>query len=309
MLLIALLLACKPPPPAPEGLDASTLYLVEHFYDDDAMFGAGVQGFMDWFHEEGFELVGEQATADNTDAFTIGNLTDAAIDAMPLDDEILLDKDQDEWGPRDLSAARGVVSLAMMQCRWTEAEALLARPDQHNVFPDDFEGYEREYLGDRDAFEAASASGEYDPIDEPLDPFADGFDPGPYERSLLQTLNSVDPTAVLTADIDPYPMHLDLRHGAFAVDDEDLGVLAILTWINGAAWGSSGEAALLQSYSVEINVEQGDETLRVLAVWAEAKGAGADSDYALTYAVNKSLSASERMSAVCAGEADVPPEE
>ena len=54
-----------------------------------------------------------------------------------------------------------------------------------------------------------------------------------------------------------------------------------------------------------------DKTLRMLAVWAEPKGGGIepDSAFALTFAVNKSLAASERLSAVCAGEEEVPPEE
>lgn len=310
--LFLLLAACKAPPPAPEGLDASTSYLIREFYADDLTFQAGVQGFMDWFAEEGFELVGERADTSNTGAFVINDLTEESLAHLPMDEEILLDADKDEVGPRDLSRAKGVVSLAEMQCAWTLAEAYLVRPDQNVIFDGDFEGYERTYLGDRAAFEGGSADNAYDAVDEKLDPYGGSFDDAAFARSLLRTENSVDPTSILTADIEAYPMHLDLRHGEFEIDGEPTGVLSILTWTEAAAWGSSGDNALLQSYSIEINVQRPDDkTLRMLAVWAEPKGGGIepDSAFALNYAVNKSQDASDRLSAVCAGEEDVPDEQ
>jgi hypothetical protein len=308
---VVLLAGCKPPPAAPQGLDDSTAYLIREFYSDDPTFQAGVQGFMDWYDDEGFALVGERATTSNTSAFVIGDLTEESLAGLPLDDELLIDPDHDTMGPRDLSQAKGVVSLAEMQCGWTVAESFLARPDQNQVFPDDFEGYDRTYLGDRAAFEGASASLEFDDVRDPLTPFADGWDAAPYDRTLLQTTNSVDPTRVLTADIEAYPMHLDLRHGEYEIDGEPLGTLAILTWIESAAWGSSGDSGLIQSYSIEINVERPDDvTLRMLAVWTEPHGGGIapDSAMALNFAVNKSQDASDRLSAVCAGDEEVPPE-
>ena len=57
--LIALTVACKPPPEAPEGLDDSTNYLMKNFYASDALFEAGVQGFIDWYDAEGKALVGK----------------------------------------------------------------------------------------------------------------------------------------------------------------------------------------------------------------------------------------------------------
>ena len=41
-----LLPACEPPPPAPEGLDAASSFVIREFYNDDASFEAGLQGFM-----------------------------------------------------------------------------------------------------------------------------------------------------------------------------------------------------------------------------------------------------------------------
>lgn len=302
---------CKRPPPAPEGLEASASYVIQNFYADDLTFEAGVQGFLAWYEEEGYLLVGEQATSENTDSFVVGTLSADTLAQLPMDDEILLDADADEWGPRDLGRAPGVVSLAEMQCDWKLAEAYLVRPDQHQIFSDDFEGYERTYLTSRATYEGASADGEYDRVPDALDPFADGFDGEAYARTLLRTDSVIDPTKVITANIEAYPMHLDLRHGSYDLDGEALSAFAILTWTEAAAWGENGTNGLLQSYSVEINVERPDGvTLRMLSVWSEPKGGGIepDSAFALNFAVNKSLAASQRLSDVCDGTVEVPDE-
>jgi hypothetical protein len=39
--------------------------MVPEFYSDDATFQAGVQAFMNWFEDEGFELLGLENTAEN----------------------------------------------------------------------------------------------------------------------------------------------------------------------------------------------------------------------------------------------------
>ena len=301
--MLLALFACSPPPPAPEGLDAASSYLVREFYSDDATFQAGVQGFMQWFEDEGHELVGEAATTDNTEAFTVGDLTNEDVAHLPLDEELLVDPDTDTWEKRDVGNAAGVVSLAEMDCTWQESEEWLLRADQDTIFTDDWEGYERTYVTSKDAYTGASSSGDYDSIEEALSPFEDGFDTGPYERTLLFTENLVDPSPVLFADMPAYEMNLDFRHGAYEIGDEQLSAFAILTWHPAAVWGDGGENGLLQTYSVEINVERtSGKTLRMLAVWAQPVGAGLEPDdaFVLNYAVNKSLSSSERMSEVCA---------
>ena len=60
IMLIPLLIACSPPPPAPEGLNEAARYMVREFYSDDATFEAGFQGFMNWFNDEGVSLVGQR---------------------------------------------------------------------------------------------------------------------------------------------------------------------------------------------------------------------------------------------------------
>jgi len=308
LIALGFLGACTPPPPAPEGLDASTSYLVRNFYADDATFEAGVQGFMDWFEAEGKNLMGENVDLDETEAFTVGDLSADDVAHLPLDMQIITDGNKETLEDRDMSLAKGVVSLAEMDCDWLEAEDYLVRPDQHNIFAGDWEGYDRTYVTPRVTFQEASQSGSYDRITETLDPFAEGFDPSAYGKTLLFTDNQVDPTKVILADMPSYPMDLDLRHGTYTVDGEDLGAFAILTYNPAAVWGPAGNNGLVQSYSIEINVQRpNDRTLRLLAVWAQPSGSGIqpDSPLALNYAVNKSLDSSIRLSEICAGEISI----
>jgi hypothetical protein len=322
-LALLALAACKPPPPAPEGLDEASRYLVREFYADDATFQAGVQGFMQWFEDEGKGLVGLGASldgeAENTkpvDAFTVGDLLASDVVALPLEQDLLTGEGANngtgETTPRDVATAAGVVSVAEMDCTWKEAEALLVRTDQNSVFAGDWEGYERTYNSERATFEGATADEVFTAIDERIDPFAEGFDHQAYGATLLMTDNIADPTALLGVNIPGYPLDLDLRHARVELlDGSTVGVLSILTYNVQAVWGPTGDNGLRQSFSIEINVErEGDKTLRMLAVWAEPVSPliGADAAATLTYAVNKSQKSSERMSAVCAGEVEVPAE-
>lgn len=308
MLLLALT-ACKAPPEAPSGLDDSTTFVLRNFYADDATFQAGLQGFLNWYETDGAALVGEDATLETVGAFTVGDLNSADIAHLPVVDEIVVDPGDGTREPRDLSRAKGVISLAEMDCDWKTAEALLVRPDQDVVFEGDWDGYQRDYITSREVYEGATASGEYTAIDEELKPFEAGFDPGDTESTLMLTYNTVDPSPVLTSNLDNYEMHLDLRHGEFDLGDGDpVSGFAIITYATDAAWGQGGQNALLQSFSVEVNVARpGDKTLRMLAVWSEPKGAGVDPDSALTlnFAVNKATDSSNRLSDICAGDIEI----
>ncbi len=307
MTLLALAIACKPPPEAPEGLDESTAYMMREFYSDDATFQAGVQGFMQWYEDEGYTLVGESATTSNTDSFTIGDLGADDVAHLPLSEEILLDPATDEWGPRDLTHSKGVVSLAMMDCTWQESEQYLLRPDQDAVFVDDWEAYDRDFVSSREAYEAGTDELIFDEVAEGTDVWSEGFDYTSVDSTLLFTVNQVDPSAVLFADLPSYELNLDFRHGQYEVGEDAIGLFAIVTFQKDAVWDEAGENGLVQTYSVEINAQQGDQTLRMLAVWAEPVGAGLEPDdpLVLNYAVNKSLSSSNRMSAVCSGEESI----
>jgi hypothetical protein len=276
--------------------------MVRNFYADDALFLAGVQGFMAWFEEEGFALIDLENDIDNvSEAFTVGALSEDDIAHLPID------------GGRNITDAAGIVSIAEMQCSVTEAEALLMRGDQDALF-DDWEDYERTYVNSRADFAAATESQVFIPISTGLAPFEEGFDAAPYAPALLQTLNQVDPSPIFggLADIDDYEMHLDFRHGVYDIDGDSVPAFAILTFIRQGVTGPAGANHLHQSYSVEINVAQeGDTTLRMLAVWTEPEGANMSPDdpIILNYAVNKSRDASQRMTELCDGTLELPPEE
>jgi hypothetical protein len=214
---------------------------------------------------------------------------------------------------RDVSLAAGVVSLADMNCPVPESEDYLLRVDQEVVFPDDWETYERSFTNSRADFQAATISGEFVAVDEELGVFESGFDGDPWSSTLLLTENTPDPQPLFggLADIGEYTLYLDLRHGDYLINDELLRILTIVTYIPDSVSGPQGENHLHQSYSIDVNVQwEGDRTLRMFAVWAEPEGAGLDPDdpIVLNYAVDKSVKSSERLTAVCAGDVEIPDE-
>lgn len=318
--LSLLLAACTPPPPAPEGLDEASSYMVRNFWSDDAMFEAGVQGFMNWFEDEGRELLGliPGEEGKTTDAFTVSDLKPADIAALPLDEEIVEnvrnfeDPEDDEYVTRDVSKSAGVVSLVEMDCSWQDSEKLLLRADQNSVFPLDWESYRRTYATTKGAYEAATVSESFDPITEAINPYAEDFDASAYEGTILLTDNVVDPTKVFgIVDIGAYPMDLEFRHGVYDIEQEGevspTGVFAILTYNREAIWDNAGNG-LAQSYSLEINAQRPNgKTLRMLSVWVEPRSPilDADSPIALNSAVGKARDSSTLLSRICSGEVEI----
>ncbi len=311
--------ACKAPPIAPEGLDASAAFMVRNFYADDATFQAGIQGYLEWFENGGGrELVGLAPSSEKpVTAFEVGTLTAEDLAPLPLSEEIVLDPgdpddtSDDEIGPRDPAKAIGVVSLEQMACSWQEAEQLLVLPEQDAVFSGDWEAYERVYISSREAFEAARESEEFATVGEAITPHEEGFALADYAGTLLFTDNSADPSPEpLVGNLPAFPLRLEMRHGVFETDvyDDPVGVLVILTYAPEAFWGEQGKNGFRQSYSIELNVEQsGDETLRLLAIWNEPEilGIDPDSNIAKTTAVNKSRRSSATMREVCEGGKDL----
>ncbi len=265
---VVFLSACEPPPDAPQGLDEASSFVIREFYSSDANFEAGLQGFMNWFYEEGEELVGLKPgfgeDDEPTDSFSVQALTPEDIAHLP--------PNPDGGG---IEYAGGVVSLAEMSCPWQVAEAFLIRPDQNEIF-DAFEGYERTYVNDLGLFEEATSELSFTAITSEIDIQAADFDPADWSRSILFTENQADPAVFLGQNVEPYPLFLDVRHGVYDLTDQNTGetaptgVFAILTYTTSLATNAAGDAGLLQSYSIEINVQRpGSKTLRMLAVWAE----------------------------------------
>lgn len=285
------LAACSAPPPAPEGLDASTSYLVRNFYADDATLAAGVVGMLNWVDTEGAELLDIEATTSNVDGFSIGDLGTEDVALLPYD------------GTRDLSRSKGAVALSVLDCGYEEVEALLVRPDQSNVF-DDFDTYERDFLSDRGAFESATAAGEYPSFEDGVPLHEEGFDPAAYEDGVLVTLNHPESTELgVTLG---YDLHLHQRHGVYEIRGEETRVLSVITYTDKpfSSGEGDGDTTLVQSYSVEVNIDQGGEVFRLFAVWNEFSTnlLDYDSPIFLTSAVNKTRDSSARLSDICRGD-------
>ena len=307
VLLALLLAACQPPPPAPEGLDEASGFVIREFYSDDATFEAGIQGFMNWFFEEGERLVGlapgMSEDDEPTDSFTVQNLDDLDVEHLP------------EGEYRDLERAPGVVSLAEMGCSWQVSEDFLVRPDQDSVFST-WESYERTYVNDPEAYDLATESLAFAPVTETLQPYSDPeFDHSLWSETFLFTRNLANPgPAVASIDIEPYELYFDMRHGVFDLTDQNTGettptgVFAIVTFITERALDAGDANGLQQQFSVEINVERpGNKTLRMLAVWGEPindLGLEPDNPIILNGTVNISLDAAEELNEICAATDD-----
>jgi hypothetical protein len=294
--LLVFCIGCKPPPPAPEGLQSSLTYLFREFYSDDAIVGAGLTGFMDWFDADGDELLGQSADMENVGEFTLDYLTEEDVAFLPIETEV------------ELTYAPGVVALSELACDWREVESYLVRTDQDIVFGE-FDSYERSFASSRDAYEDATGSGEFTSVGEALmEPYADGFELGELESSFLFTDNQASSTEVgVTLD---FRLLLNMRHGVYEVQGEPTEAFMILTWMPERAESEGGGNSMEQSYSLELDIARpGGKTLRLMASWLQIEGLfDHDSDTVKVVGVNKNLDSSARLVEICEGSYDLEPE-
>ncbi len=306
-LLLALVLlagaGCREPPPAPEGLDETMRYLLREFHGDDAVFAAGLTGLRNWYDDEGVDLLelaaGEGATIDNADSFSLEDLSWDDIDHLPVPDD-----------GRDLSLANGIVALALIDCHWAEAESLLVRPDQGNVFGEEFfESFERTFLTSRAEYESSASSGAWTPVDDDQAVYEDGYDAADVEGALLLTENDIE-VDFLGIDLS-YRQDAHFRHGEFDVLDEPQIAHVSFTYLPERAEGADGVNSLEQTYSVSVLLDwEGGRTLRVYALWSyiDTPWMENDSPAMAATAVNSATDAAQRLSDVCAGVVEIPEE-
>jgi len=293
--LLPALWGCRPPPPAPEGLQDSVTYMFREFYSDDDMLSAGLTGFMDWFDEDGDDLLGESADMENVGEFTLDFLTEEDVAALPIETEVTL-----EYAP-------GVVALSELSCGWDEVEGYLVRTDQHLVFGE-FDAYSRTFLSSRSDYEGATPDEDFERVSETVDPWAAGFELGELSSTFLLTDNDVTTTAVgVTLD---FQLMLTLRHGVYEVQGVDTPAMIILTWLPQRAEGEDGTNSMEQSYSIELDIQRpGGSTLRLMASWIQVEGIfDHDSDVVKVTGVNKNLDSSRRLVDICAGDVVLYPE-
>ncbi len=289
-------LGCKPPPPAPEGLQSSLTYLFREFYAEDEVIGAGLTGFMDWFDADGDELLGQSADMDNVGEFTLDYLSEEDVAQLPIQGEVRLDY------------APGVVALSELSCDWKEVESYLVRTDQDLVFGE-FDTYERSFVSSREDYEAATIDGSFAEIKEPLlDPYGDDFELGELGSTVLLTDNQVSSTEVgVTLE---FQLLLNLRHGVYEVQGEPTEAFLILTWMPQRTESENGSNSMEQSYSLELDLARpGGKTLRLMASWLQIEGLfDHDSDTVKVVGVNKNLDSSARLVEICAGDVELDPE-
>jgi len=297
------LVACEAPPEAPQGLNESMRYLIREFYGDDATVGAGMSGLMQWYDDEGHELLAlqatEGATLDNSDSFTLGDLSPEDVAHLPLDDD-----------GRDVTEAAGLVSLSVLDCPWVDAERVALRTDMDVVLDDIYETYDRTYHTSRPAYEEAAEAGEYAVIDEPLEVFDGAYRGGKTDASLLRVSDAVS-TSRFGVTI-YYDLESDFRHGVYDVGGVPTEVAFQGAWLPHAAPGVDGVNVFEQAYSIEAKIPHADGgTLRIYAVWAYLDSPWISPDDAAYIAttVNEARDAATRISDVCSGSVTLPPED
>ncbi len=288
--LLPMLAGCRPPPPAPEGLQNSLTYLFQEFYSDDATIGAGLTGFMDWFDADGDELLGERADMENVGEFTLDYLSEEDVAYLPIQ------------GSYNLEYAPGTVALSELTCSWDKAEAYLVRTDQDEVFGA-FDTYARSFVSSRSAYENATDEEEFAEVDETLTkPYSDSLDLGDLDSTFLFTDNDVSSTEVgVTME---FQLLLNLRHGIYEVQEEDVAAFLILTWMPQRAVEDDGDNSIEQSYSLELDISRPNgKTLRLMASWLQIEGTfDHDSDVVKVAGVGKNLDSSERLMDICNGD-------
>ena len=285
-LVLPVIQACAPPP-APEGLDDSMRYILREFYESDAVVSSGLSGLMTWFDQEGFALLNESADLDNVGAFSLSGLDDDDVSALELDDG------------RDLSMAAGIVSIAEMGCSWKETEALYVREDQMAVFEGNYTNYTREYESSLDNFLDATSTDSFPAVTKDIDP-DDVL--GDLSGAMLYTKNRVT-TETIGITIEA-PMNIHFRHGEFDINGEQRAASIVMGYATEKAISADGDNALVQSYSLVINIEtQDNKTLRLFTIWNELDFLfESDAPIVLMTAVNQSQDAAVRLSSICTGD-------
>jgi hypothetical protein len=301
--LVAIQPGCARTVPAPEGLDDSTRFLLREFYGDDATISAGLSGFLDWYDEEGNSLVDVEASADNAEGFEVAPLEPADLAALPIPDD-----------GRELLRAQGVIGLARTDCAWDAAEALLVRADQAVVFDGEWSHYERAFVSDRGAFEAASAAvaegGDgFAPVGSRVDTPSGGeaLDAS-LEPAFLLTENAVgtDEAGVVL----DYTLHIQLRHGRFDVQGEETPVLLLLTWLPERADGEGGTNSIEQVYGVDVLLErEPGHALRLVASWTDVRSPWLSEDdpsLLISTSVRRIQRFADRLTEICREEVELP---
>lgn len=279
---------CTRPPAVPEGLGQSLRHLIGGFYGPDEEVSAGLTGLLQWYEEEGYGLLGTSADIDNIGAFELGELTHDDVSALAP---------RTVADPRD---ATGVIAVAELPCQWQDADRMLVRPDQDDVFTD-FDFYDRTYVNSRAAYDGARQDDQFSASDalDPSDPSSVPSD------VLLLTENSTSGTE-LGVTI-PFELNMHARHGSYLVLEESTRAGLYVTWMPTRAEAAGGVNTMEQSYTFEVDLAYGDKTLWIYASWAQVETGvfASDSTMLMAVSVTKAQGTAQRMADVCEGRVEL----
>lgn len=131
--------ACKRPPEAPAELDALVSYMFEHMGDEEAdALEAGVENLAAWYSSNGLEAPEDGFEVTQIDADT----------AYSLPDIDLSETTREEF-------ADGLVGASVVNQHGHSLDDLayaIVEADQMEVFPDDYQVFERTFITDLDCF-------------------------------------------------------------------------------------------------------------------------------------------------------------
>ncbi|NOY28452.1 MAG: hypothetical protein GXP62_21555, partial [Oligoflexia bacterium] len=138
-LLPVLLVGCKRPPEAPAKLSDLCSYVFEHMADeDDAALAAGVESLAVWFQDHGLEEPEDGYELNNIDADAVYSLGD--IDLSEISREEFAD------------SLAGAAVVNQHKHSLDDLAYAIVEADQMDVFPDDYDVFERTFLSDLGCF-------------------------------------------------------------------------------------------------------------------------------------------------------------
>lgn len=287
---------CAPPPPAPEGLDDSVRYILNEFYAEDAVVGAGLTGLLNWVDDEGAALLDVDPNVGNVADFRLENrLTAEDVDHMPY------------AHGRSPADAPGVVGLAEIDCDWAEGERVHVRGDQDVVFEGEWTTYDRTYESPRAPYDAARESDTYPAVNDAVDPTSADWASDDLAAVFMKTANALG-TSSTGIDFE-YTLDLHFRHGVFDVQGEPTPAMIILTWLQDVAPSVNSDNFLYQVWSVDMIVGRGEgRGLRMVANYTEVGPVESDADLVQVLGVNRILDFAEHLNAICTGARELPAE-
>ncbi len=281
-------------PDAPEGAEEGTRFLMRSFYEDDLTIGAGLTGLMNWYDSEGSAIEGDSPELD------AGEAQDWTLEPLEAGD---LAPTQSSSTDRPLDSMNGIIGVGTVLCTFEEVEMLGGRPDQDVVFGDEWAHYARTFETSRADYDAATG-GTIPGLPNGIDPLVD--DLNETAHSLMATSNALGTLEVGVA-LD-YTLNLHFRHGVFDIQGEERRATVILTWQPVPTEGDGGNNALHQSFAIDALVEVDGGVRRFAATWNDVESVVSGSELLIRLTVNRINTFAERMTDICRGDIEIPPE-